>query len=151
MHSIEKNRFSSLIGFMGFMVSCDFTSYQTLEYNNDQKILYVLNKDYVIDSISFENETIFSLSLIDKEKGKSKLSLPNLNTEEYKIYKNDLENLSCDWFGGIVFIRKKGLDKNITEEIASQKLYYQEIQKFFIGVNPCSDTIIKSEAVRRLK
>lgn len=145
-------KFLCILVLVFLFINCDNTDYQVLKIDNKNKIIKVLNSDYVIDSIAFEknDKNIFSISLKDKLKGDSEINLLDISND-YKIHINNFEFNNCDEVGGIVFIRKKGFNGNISDEVIRQKKHYQEIQLFFSSLKPCSNSIEKINVLRRLK
>lgn len=132
--------------------SCDNTDYQVLEVDSKKGLLEVLSSNYIIDSVVFEKDDklIYSMALKDKTKGHSKLNLLN-TSNDYKVYIDDINLMDCSGANGIIFIREKGFSKQITDSVYRQKKHYQEIQQFWLNYKPCLDSIIKVNALRRLK
>lgn len=131
----------------------DPVDYQELEINNDDTTIRVLNENYVIDSIAWDDgsKDVFLVNLIDKSKGLSKISVEG-SLIKYDEHINIINHNQCDTiYGGVVFIRKKEFKERITDSVARQLKYYQEIQKFLVNYNPCKDGKVKIKALRRYK
>lgn len=134
-------------------IGCDNTKYQVLTVDSKAGTLEVLNSNYIIDSVAFEkgDDLIFSIALKNKTNGSNKLNLLN-PSNDYRIYVDSIDFKDCSLTGGFfAFIRQKGFTERITESIENQKKYYQEIQQFWFDYLPCQDSIIKIDALRRLK
>ena len=152
--TLQKNMgiksFYILVIFLAF-IGCDNTKYQVLEVDSKTGVLEVLNSNYVIDSIAFEkgDDLIFSIALKNKINGSNKLNLLN-PSNDYRVYIDSIDFKDCNLKGGFfAFIRQKGFTKRITESIENQKKHYQEIQQFWFDYQPCQDSIIKIDALRR--
>lgn len=132
--------------------ACNNTDYQVLEVNNKTGVLEVLNSNYVIDSVAFEKDDriVFSIALKNKISGSNKLNLLN-PSNNYNIYLDSIDFKDCNTSGGFAFIRQKGFTKKITYSVENQKKHYQEIQQFWFNYQPCQDSIMKIDALRRYK
>ena len=149
--SMVVKSFYILIIFLVF-VGCDNTKYQVLKVDNRAGTLEVLNGNYIIDSVAFEKDDnlIFSMALKNKTKGRNKLDLKNISSD-YLVYTDNMNFKGCEGASGIAFIRQDGFSKKITDSIEKQKKFYQEIQQFWFDYRPCQDSIMKIDALRRLK
>ncbi|WP_143165317.1 hypothetical protein [Flavobacterium cucumis] len=145
-------RYNILICFLlASITSCESIDYQKIIINAKNKELHCTSNEYIIDSISLElnDNVVYSVSLLNKDTGESKVILDKLNSK-YKSYLLS-DFTSCDEFVGQVFIRKKGNLNPITKEVINQKTDYKEIQQFFISFNPCLDSLKEFEALRKFK
>lgn len=133
-------------------IGCDNTEYQVLKVDSKEGTLEVLNSNYVIDSVAFEkgDNLIFSMALKNKTSGNNKLNLLN-PSNDYRVYVDNIDFKDCKVTGGFAFIRQNGFTKKITSSIENQKKYYQEIQQFWFNYQPCQDSIMKIDALRRFK
>jgi len=132
-------------------IGCDNTKYQVLTVDSKAGVLEVLNSNYIIDSVAYEkgDDLIFSIALKNKTNGIDKLNLLN-PSNDYRVYVDSMDFKDCNLTGGFfVFIRQKGFTKRITESIENQKKYYQEVQQFWFDYQPCQDSIVKIDALRR--
>lgn len=133
------------------LTSCESIDYQKIIIDNKNKEIHCTSNEYIIDSISLElnDNVVYSVSLINKDKGEGKVILNKLNNK-YKSYLFS-DFASCDELVGQVYIRKKGNLTPITKEVINQRKDYKEIQQFFISFNPCSDSIKEFDALRKFK
>lgn len=138
------NHILTIIPILFIFIGCSNIDYQKIVINNDKKTISLLNSSFVIDSVLIRKfgKPKFTAGLKNKSLGSNFIDLYYPNSE-YRIYHDSLSFLSGsdDNLGLLIFIRKKGSNVKITEDIESGLEVNPDIQRLYIKYLPYSKGI----------
>jgi len=111
------------------MSSCYRRQHIPIKIDYSSGVITVLDNNWVVDSISIYRfgKTYKTVTLVDKTMGKSTLSLNRKNIG-YRIFKDSLKPEDCDDnFGISLILRKRGHNDKLTDKIAHNRVFIENI------------------------